>query len=282
MPRYPGRNYFIVKHDLASFQALPGYVWNSGEPPTHAPKGFRQILKGDQWIAFAYTTSGDRERAVSLVTGFYKAVKPMKYGRLTARAHAECGRKKWAWLIKGESVGKPLPDPVVIPPLSGFLEAKNVVQQNTIIRISKADFDSIRTYTQSHRFDPKRIPCLDRDPQSEQEVVAVVATGHKQLGIEKILRIQTRFPDMLVKIKGRTEPVHLELELYSSSFKLHGHFKQVRAKCLSLKDDTDHRPVGVLCWIDDGRNRSVAEKVHRIYELRSLLREKRTIRWGRS
>jgi hypothetical protein len=205
----------------------------------------------------------------------------MAYGRLTAKAHAECGRKKWAWLIKGESIGKPLPDPVVIPPLSGFLEAKNVVHQNTIIRISKADFDNIKTYAQSHRFDPKRIPCLGRDPQSEQEVLAVIATGYKLLGIEEILRIQTRFPDMLVKIKGRTDPVHLELELYSSSFKLHGHGNQVRAKRLSLKGDADHKPVGVLCWIDDDRKGQVARKVHRIYELRSLLRERGTIRWGR-
>lgn len=281
MPRYPGRNYFIVKHDLASFQALPGYVWNSGEPPAHPPKGFRQILKGDRWIAFAYTTSGARERAVSLVTGFYQAVRTMEYGRLSAKAHAECGRKKWAWLIKGESVGKPLPDPVVIPPLAVFLEEKNVVQQNTIIRITKSDFDSIKSYTLRNRFDPKRIPCLGRDPQSEQEVVAVVATGHKPLGIEKILRIQTRFPDMLVKIKGKAESVHLELELYSSSFKLHGHDEQVRAKHLSLEGDPDHKPVGVLCWIDDDRKGEVARKVHRIYELRSLLKEKKTIGWGR-
>ena len=277
MPRYPGHNHFIVKHDLASFQVQPGYVWNSGDapPPSNPPKGFRQILKGDRWIAFAYTTSGERERTVSLVTGFYQATRTVTYGRLSARAHAHVGRKKWAWLIKGEPLGKPLPDPVVIPPLASFLEGQNVVQQNAVIRISKSDFNSIRKYTQNHRFDPKKIPCLGRDPQNEQEVVGLISSAHKQLGIEQILRIQTRFPDMLVKIKGKAEPVHLELELYSSSF--FPHFHQVYAK----RFKGDRKPVGVLCWIDDDRKGLLKKKVHRVYELRSLLREKRRIRWGR-
>ena len=279
MPRYPGHNHFIVKHDLASFQVQPGYVWNSGDapPPSNPPKGFRQILKGDRWIAFAYTTSGERDRAVSLVTGFYQATRTVTYGKLSARAHAHVGQKKWAWLIKGKQFGQPLTDPVVIPPLDNFLEEKNVVHQNAIIRISKADFNSIRKYTRSHRFDPKRIPCLGRDPQSEQEVVAILASGHKQFGIEQILRIQTRFPDMLVKIKGKAEPVHLELELYSSSFDKHHHSDQIHGR----RFHDDRKPVGVLCWIDDDRKGLLKKKVHRVYELRSLLRENRKIRWGR-
>jgi len=274
MPRYPGRNYFIVKHDLASFQVLPGFVWNSHEPPSNPPIGFRQILKGDRWIAFAYTTSGAQERAVSLVTGYYQATRKMKYGRLTAKAHAQCGRKKWAWLIKSESFGQPLPDPVVIPPISSFLY-KKMFHQRTVIRISKEVFNSIRKYTQTHRFDPKKIPCLGREPRSEQEVVAMIASGHQQLGIEKILRIQTRFPDMLVKIKGKAETVHLELELYSSSFDNHHHSDQVRAH----RFIGDRKPVGVLCWIDDAREGLVTQKVHRVYELQTLLREGRMIRW---
>jgi len=274
MPRYPGRNYFIVKHDLLSFQVLPGYVWNSYEPPRHPPIGFRQILKGDRWIAFAYTTSGARERAVSLVTGYYQAAREMKYGRLTAKAHAQCGRKKWAWLIKGESIGQPLPEPVVIPPISSFLD-KKMFHRRTVIRISKKVFNSIRKYTQTHRFDPKKIPCLGREPRCEQEVVAVIANGHRQLGIEKILRIQTRFPDMLVKVRGKAEPVHLELELYSSSFDSHGHSKQIWARQFK----GDRKSVGVLCWIDDDREGIVKRRVHRVYELQTLLREGGTIRW---
>lgn len=273
MSRYPGRNYFIVKHDLASFQVLPGFIWNSHEKPSDPPVGFRQILKGDRWIAFAYTTSGAHERAVSLVTGYYQAIRRMRFGRLTAKAHVQCGRKKRAWLIKGKPFGQPLPDPVVIPPISSFL-GKKLFEQQTIIRISKAEFDAIRKYTQTHRFDPKRIPCLGREPQCEQEVVAMIASAYKQFGIEKILRIQTFFPDMLVKIKGKADPVHLELELYSSSF---NHSDRVYAK----RFIGDRKPVGVLCWIDDDRKGLVKRKVHRVFELQSLLREGKVIRWGR-
>jgi hypothetical protein len=274
MARYPGRNYFIVKHDLVSFQVQPGFVWNSEESPNRPPRGFRQILKGDRWIAFAYTTSGARERAVSLVTGYYEAVREMHYGRLSAKAHAECGNKKWAWLIKGKSVGKPLPDPVVIPPLASFL-AKNIFHRSTIIRISKEEFLAIRKYTQSHRFDPNKIPCLGREPRCEQEVLAIVACGQRQLGIDKIHRVQTRFPDMLVKVRGKAETVHLELELYGSSFDTHRHSKQVWAH--KFKDDK--KPVGVLCWLDDDRDGSVKHRVHRVFELQTLLREGKRIHW---
>lgn len=274
MSRYPGRNHFIVKHDLASFQVLPGHVWNSQEAPDHPPIGFRQIQKGDRWIAFAYTTNDGRDRAVSLVTGFYETVREMKYGRLTAKAHAQCGRKWWAWLVKGRPHGKALPDPVVIPPISDFL-SKPIFHRRTITRISKKEYESIRRYTIDHQFDPKRIPSLGREPLCEQEVVAIVASGQKQFGIESILRIQTHFPDMFVKLKGKAEPVHLELELYSSSFNNHGHAKQVWGRCYR----GDMKPIGVLCWIDDDRGENVKHRVHRVYELKTLLRDREKIRW---
>ena len=99
--RYEGRNHFIIRHDLASFQALPGYIWNSGEPPPPStpPKGFRQVLSGDRWIGFAYTTSGDREKSVSLVTGFYTCTREYRYGKLPPRPLAIGEGKTGAWMI---------------------------------------------------------------------------------------------------------------------------------------------------------------------------------------
>ena len=66
---------------------------------------------------------------------------------------------------------------------------------------------------------------------------------------------------MLVKLAGRPDRVHLELELYSQSFRLHGHDPNDK-KC------TDGLPVAVLCWIDD--DRSAQNHVHRVDELQSL------------
>lgn len=286
--RYEGRNYFIVRHDLASFQALPGYIWNSGEapPPSTPPKGFRQVMKGDRWISFAYTTSGDREKSVSLVTGFYTCTREYRYGKLPPKPLAIAEGKKGAWMIKGENHGAALPEPVVIPPLSWFLGTK-LFNRVTITRITKNQYEKIRRYTIDHRFSPEKIPGLGRDPRNEQEVLTVIASSPKQLGIDKIITVQTRFPDMLVKLKGKTEEVHLELELYSSSFLNHGHEKQVkdcrfkgtRKSKGQAKIKGDGKPVAVLCWMNDDKSKAVRRHVHRIFELRELLRDGKPIRW---
>jgi len=71
--------------------------------------------------------------------------------------------------------------------------------------------------------------------------VAIIASGHGQFGIEKILRAYERVSQtVLVKITGKAEPLHLELELYSSSFDSHGHSDQVRAGLFK----GDKKPVG--------------------------------------
>ncbi len=266
------RNYFIVKHDLESLQALPGFVWNSGRSKNDRPTGFRMIQKGDRWISFAYTAPD--ARAVSLVTGFYKCTQPVRYGKLSPRARAIAENASGAWLIKGESLGKPLSDPVVIPPLSRFVK-RPMYAAKTITGITRQEFESIRDYTRSHQFNPKEIPCLGREPRSEQEVIAIIASCHKQLGIEKIIRIQTGFPDMLVKIKGKAEAVHLEVELNSISFLAHKHAQHVKAR----RFVGDKKPVGVLSWIADDKNGALTHHVHRVFELRTLLREGKTIRW---
>ncbi len=148
MPRYKGRNYFVVRHDLASFQALPGFIWNSGAnpPPSSPPVGFRQVEDGDRWISFAYTTSGAREKATSLVTGFYTCTREYRYGKLPPKPLAIAEGKKRAWLTKGKDYGAPLPEPVVIPPLSYFLGA-NQFNQRTISRISPQQFEAIKKHT---------------------------------------------------------------------------------------------------------------------------------------
>ncbi len=52
------RRYFIVKHDLDSFAAMPGFVWNTN-PKKKKPKGFGRVQKGDRWIEYAYIRDED-------------------------------------------------------------------------------------------------------------------------------------------------------------------------------------------------------------------------------
>jgi hypothetical protein len=37
--------YFIVKHDLDSFQKKPGLIWNTSKPKTKIPVGFRRVRR---------------------------------------------------------------------------------------------------------------------------------------------------------------------------------------------------------------------------------------------
>lgn len=283
MPRYKGTNYFVVKHDLASLQLFPGRIWNSdrSKPTAPPPRGFRQVEKGDRWIAFAYTKGDAKEKPVSEVTGFYECVsRQPSYKNLPARVSAASG-SKMAWVLDGEVHGRELPDPVAIPSLGYFL-GEGVFHRKTVLRISKEQFLAIKRYVLAHRFKADGIPGLHRQPRNEQEVLAIVSAAPERFGIEEIIRVQTRFPDMTVKLKGKADPVHLELELHASSFLNHEHAKQVRNGRFfgSRKSPGDKRPVGVLCWIDDARESEVTRHVQgRVFELRDLLIRNERIRW---
>jgi hypothetical protein len=271
------RRYFVVKHDLRSFLAFPGRVWNSYSPADRIPKWFRQIRAGDQWVSFAYTQDGESSRRVSLVTGVYECVQEYHRGQLTKRARETVfpRSKKWAWIIRGKPIGPRLSSPVVVPPLPAFTK-RQLFHRNTVLSLTGAEFRRICRYVAKHHFDPAKIPCLGREPLSEQEVLAIVVAHSRKLGIEQIIKIQTRFPDMLVKLRGRSEPVHLELELYSTSFIQHAHSEQMRAKRF------DGAPVAILCWVDDDRTGTLKRWVDHVIALSDLLRESRRIHlWRR-
>jgi hypothetical protein len=262
--------YFIVKHGLDAFEALPNVIWNTEEKKT---RGFRRVAKGDRWISFAYTTSDNRERRLSLIAGFSQCTQEVDYDKVPENDLYEGS----AWMIKGKPYGQPLRDAVAIPPIQTFL-SKKIFGRNTINEISRKDFDRIQRYTTDHWLDPKKIPLIERAPRSEQELLAIIASCHKAIGIERILRVQTRFPDMLVKVNGKE--LHLELEVYSSAFLDHDHNKQVRER--QFKDDNGVRkPVAVLSWIDDDgvKDKKLKRYVRKVYALETLIREGETIRW---
>jgi hypothetical protein len=146
-------------------------------------------------------------------------------------------------------------------------------KNQTLVPISADEFDRVRSQTLEREFNTKHIPLLGREPICEQELLATVIFGHKKFGIEEILQVQKAFPDLLVKIDGRSKEVYLELEVYSRSFILHRHHTRVKNR--RFKDDDT--PVAILCWIDD--DPKAKRYVHRVYELQSLIREGRKIRW---
>jgi hypothetical protein len=273
--------YFIVKHGLDALQVLPNYVWRTHE--RKLPSALKRIAPGDKWIGFAYTTSDARERPLSQITGFYECVQTARYGEVPTRALAIMGRGQNAWMVKGMKIGWQPPTPVLVPPIEELL-GRRYFRQTTVVPIRKSEFARIRKYAQKHRLNPSKIPLLKREPRYEQEVLAIFACGHRQFGVEKILRIRTAFPDVLVKLAGKREPVHLELEVYASSFLHHGHAGSVDGKSRykeRLGGRIVRRPVALVCWVRDVPVETLRRKggVSRVFELRSLLQSRSAIQW---
>jgi hypothetical protein len=49
--------YFIVKHGLDAFEALPNFIWNTHAASTIVPGNYDRARPGDQWISFAYPST---------------------------------------------------------------------------------------------------------------------------------------------------------------------------------------------------------------------------------
>ncbi len=275
------RKYFIAKHDLASFLAWPGVIWRTGE--TEFPRGLKKIQVGDRWIAFAYIKDEDKRDKTQQVVGFYECVSvPHERDKIPPKPRSLSGNNKFAWAIRGAVLGRSLPFPVTVPSINKLLKRKKkVFSQQTLTPIYKEEFDRLRQEISKLQLAPERIPLLNRDPRCEQEVVGMLIAARKKLGIEKIDRVRTRFPDLRVKLAGKRELVHLEVETYSSSFLLHGHQHQVRGRMLKTEDKSEKLPVAVVCWNHDDESGEVARCVHKVYELQGLFQRREKIRWGR-
>lgn len=260
------RQYFIVKHDLASLIQLPNFIWKSeGVSPDVVPHGYNGVKLGDRWFSFAYTSGDQDAQPLSHVTGFYECVAPARYRKIPR----DSGK---AWMIEGKECGEQPRIPVGIPPIDVVL-GRRTYRSKTLFPITEDEYERIQKVTLARELDPASIPLLQREPRCEQELLVVAAYAYKKLGIREIIRVHKSFPDMLVRIEGHSEEVYLELEMYSRHFILHGHDKQVR----NGQFIGDGRPVTVLCWIhDDDR---VKNMVHKVYELQSLLRDVERISW---
>lgn len=273
--------YFIVKHDLKSFEALPNFIWSTHDRPGRMPHGYGQIRRGDRWISFAYTTSDQRERPLSLITGFYECTQEKAdYRDIPAQGLAASEGRTEGWMIEGKPYGEQPGQPVGVRPI-GELLGKKVFNQQAIIRIEENDFERIRKNTLRDQLKPEDIPVFGREPRNEQELLAVVVGGHKEWGIEQIVRVQKAFPDLLVKLEGRPEEVYLELEVYSKGFSWHGHDKCVGEGLFpnGADEKADRKPVAVLCWIHNEKGPKLKQCVHGVYELQALIREGKKIRW---
>lgn len=288
MPEKRDRKYFIVKHDLRSFQALPGTIWRTGMPRNKVPAKFNQVKTGDRWIEFAYVKDEVDGKYCSLITGFYECAREARYGDVPRDRQTSDWIDDWddrAWMIEGKLHGEqPRYKPVSVPSINKMLDRTLFGRGAIIPGISAKEFERIREEALNRQLAPKTIPLLGREPLNEQEVLSVVVAGRSALGIKKIIKVQTSFPDMLVSINGKE--VYLELEVDSLGF--WHHWEELRRiakrrdeRDAKLEDEDDDRPVAVLCWVDGDKDRKLRKSVRhlRVYELQSLLREQQKIHW---
>ncbi len=263
--------HFVIRHDLASLEFLPNYVWNTGIGEAKIPRRYKEILPGSKWVSYAYTSTDYSADRLRFVTGFFSCVTPYQYGNIPVslsdlrRYDPKCPSS--AWLIRGEPDGMEFENRVLVPSIDYFFDKKKWARQ-AITPITKEEYERIRKYVCRCQISLSEIPLFGREPESEQELLAIFVNVHELLGVKRILRVQQGFPDLTVELEGVAHPVQIELELYSQSYISHGHPKDSR--------------VAVLCWLnDDPREKGdkVRNLVHNVYELRELFRHKRKIIW---
>ena len=264
-------NHFVVRHDLRSLAFLPNYVWNTECGKEKIPHRYREITAGSKWISYAYTSSDDSDDRLRYVTGVFHCETPYRHGRIplspSARQRYDADCPECGWLIKGKPDGTPLTHRVLVPSIDYFFDTPKFRQQ-AVTPISKAEYDRIQQYVSEHQSAPDAIPVFGREPETEQEVLAIFVKAHELLGVKKILRVQQGFPDVTVTLEGVPQPVQLELELYSQNYISHEH--------------PSDRKIGVLCWLNDDpreKGERVRDRVHKIFELRELLKRKQKIEW---
>lgn len=249
---------------------------------------FKNVNPGDQWVEFAYIRDEENEEACSLVCGIYRCVRRCWAGVVPRKSRTKYWSREWgkhAWMIKGRKHGYQPPfGPVSVRPIDTIL-GRTLTKRATVIKLKGGlkEFQAICREVKSRAFNPAAIPVLGREPENEQEVLMIVIGAHQQIGIGKILRVRTGFPDMLAVV-GRKE-VHFELEYDSKTFK--AHFpdlrrvgKRRRQLLPMLQDRSDGREVAVLCWVNGDVGKKLTGKVQnlRIFELQTLLGEHRRIK----
>jgi hypothetical protein len=244
------------------------------------PRGLKKVHVGDYWIAFAYINDENQREQTRQVVGFYRCTKiPEKRQRIPPHARRLSGNSKFAWALFGTPLGEQPAFPITVPSVNEMLKTTKFGQQ-TLTPITKSEFQKIQQIVRERKIDPQKIPLLGRDPQNEQEVVAILTAAYERFGIMKFERIQCRFPDLLVKLKGKREPVHIEVETYSKNFLSHRHQGQVRNRILKSNEPSERLPVAIACWYHNADG-EVSKYVHRVFELRDLLQKKKPMRWGR-
>jgi hypothetical protein len=235
--------YWLVKHDKFSIEDRPGWIWrttNSKNPPN-----YQRVKSGDKFILYAHQTSEDEDSEPCYeVYGFYKVLLPVKYNK-----------RRGCWEIKGKRISKE--GWVRIPNPSRFYQT-NKFNQQSVIRLNGVEFRKFLKYHE--KFLDATWGIFNREPENEQEVIALFTNFIGKLGYKGYEKLGTRTPDaIIIRKNGRRERV--EFEYTSQGLKLHTLKELKGVKC--------------ICWIDDLPPASKYRKSRMILSLKEKLKPNR-------
>lgn len=247
-------NYWIVKHDQASIEDRPGWIWRSVPSQKHRlPPHYKQISRGDLFALVSFPSGG--AAGVHQMYGAYEVEKEFEYlPNVVLTSDYEYPN---AFVIKGKLLPGLRQRWVTIPNLMSYCRKEYTGKSITMARSAARFNDLLQVFKKYSSLDIDFSP-LRREPATEQEVVALFCQKLVKLGYSAITRLQTRFPDATV-ITPSGKKQYIEIEYYATGYDHPLEYKQ--------------EPVYCVCWIDDRSEKQKRRNEPYVVELRRALGE---------
>ena len=217
-------NYWIVKHDAASIEEHPGWIWrevrseNSNHPPNYL-----KVEKGDYFALISYPYRKEDEN-IHQVYGIYRVSRPVRFVRSQS-----------AFVIEGKLLRGLKEKWVTVPNITKYYKHKFYGMAVLPAKSEEAFLEIQEMFENYSRKDVDYKP-FEREPKNEQEVVALFTMNLERFRYKRFEKLQTKFPDArLVKHDGRVDLV--EFEYYASGYDHPATYKGKNVKC--------------VCWVDD-------------------------------
>ena len=252
-------DYWWAVHDKFSIQQHPGWIWNTGK---RMPQYFgrNQIKEGSVFVLAAnrdYDWEGPS--GVLSIYGMYEVTEPsdgLQGWVPVIRRPEEPITETKAWVIKGKRV-KNIDERWRVVPKLKSLGVSLPVRNRTINPLTIEQYQAVKQYLLQRK--APHLGIMDKEPEYEQEVIAVFARNMEKVGYKKVVHLSTQFPDaILLNLNGKEEEV--EFELYASGLQEH-----------EKKQPKKWKQVTYICWENDLRGQeryksiriiALAEKLH--------------------
>jgi hypothetical protein len=244
--------FWWVTTDHFSIEQHPGWIWNTGDkmPQFFGHKGKSGLRVGDGFVLAANRNHWLKSSSGKLqVFGLYEVVKECEDNRIDipmVMGPNSAIITKRAWLVEGKALRQFGERWRTIPTLQS-LGIRLPIRNRLVNPIKRANFETIGEYLSQRK--AARLGVIDREPEYEQEVIALFLSNLRRLGYRKLIRLGPLFPDgVFENDNGMQEEI--EFEVYASGLKEH-----------ELGAPRKWKSVTYVCWENDLKSESRYESV---------------------